>query len=74
MTGIQKFFKAILPKSWADDMEKDSRAWHIKCSKCGFEQSYWDMGGIRWKAYGNQRNLRRCSNCNDVNWHLSYKK
>jgi hypothetical protein len=31
-------------------MEAESRRWLVKCDNCGFEQSYWDMGGLRWKA------------------------
>lgn len=74
MTGIQKFFKTILPKSWADDMETESRAWHIQCSNCKHETTVWDNGGIRWKAAGNPRRLQRCANCGQTHWHTIYKK
>src|SRR5687768_16763880 len=49
MSSIQRFFTAIFPESWARSMEADSRRWHIKCLECNFEESYWDMGGIRWR-------------------------
>jgi predicted RNA-binding Zn-ribbon protein involved in translation (DUF1610 family) len=55
-------------------MEADSRKWMLKCSNCGFERSIWEMGGIRWKATGNSRNLLKCPNCGDRNWHTMYKK
>lgn len=55
-------------------MEADSRRWHIKCPECNFEQSYWDMGGIRWKAAGNQRNYQKCISCGKKSWHQSYYK
>ncbi len=74
MSRIQKFFTRIFPKSWAESMEADSRLWTMKCGNCGYEQSYWDMGGIRWKATGNQRTLRTCPSCHQRNWHTSYKK
>jgi hypothetical protein len=41
-------------------MEADSRQWHMKCLKCDFEESYWDLGGVRWKATGDSKNLRLC--------------
>ena len=32
MSGAQKFMKAVLPKSWAEDMEAESRQWVMQCS------------------------------------------
>lgn len=74
MSWIQRFFKAILPKSWGDSMEADSRRWMLKCEGCGFERSFWDTGGIRWKAHGDQRNYVKCTNCNTRSWHQAYRK
>ena len=74
MSGVQDLFLKLLPAKWANDMEADSRRWMIRCPKCGFEQSYWDMGGIRWKAVGNQRNFMRCIRCGKRSWHISYRK
>jgi len=53
-------------------MEADSRRWFMKCLECGFEQSYWEMGGIRWKATGDQRNYMKCVDCGQRSWHQSY--
>ena len=36
--------------------------------------SYWEMGGIRWKAKGEQRNYLKCINCGKRSWHHSYIK
>lgn len=33
-------------------MEAESRSWMVQCPNCKYEQSYWDMGGIRWGALG----------------------
>ncbi len=74
MNRIQKFFTSILPAQSAKSMEADSRQWFMKCMECGFEESYWDLGGIRWKAAGNSRNLRKCPNCGKRSWHQTYKK
>ncbi len=46
----------------------------MTCLKCNFEESIWEMGGIRWKAKGNSRNLRKCPNCHERTWHSTYKK
>jgi hypothetical protein len=64
MTLIQRFFTAILPKSWADDMRKESQAWRIRCCGCGASKSIWDAGGIRWKAVSiGKRMVVHCSHC-----------
>jgi hypothetical protein len=55
-------------------MEADSRKWMMKCEQCSFERSFWDMGGIRWKAKGNQKNYMKCSECGERSWHQAYKK
>jgi uncharacterized OB-fold protein len=31
-------------------VEAESRAWMIRCEKCGQEVSVWDSGGIRYRA------------------------
>ena len=74
LSFFQKLFTAIFPREWAEDMEADSRRWMLQCPKCGYERSFWDIGGIRWKATGNQRNLMRCPNCGEVSWHKAYRR
>lgn len=68
MSGIQRFFTAIVPRRWAESMEAHSRSWMMRC-QCGFAQSIWDMGGIRWKAVGNSRHYMRCPQCGERSWH-----
>jgi hypothetical protein len=74
LSFFQRLFTAIFPRSWAESMEADSRRWFMKCLECGFEESYWDLGGVRWKATGNQKNYRKCPSCGKRSWHQSYKK
>jgi DNA-directed RNA polymerase subunit RPC12/RpoP len=69
MSGAQRFMKAILPKSWADEMEAESRQWVLQCSNCKHEVSVWDLGGIRWKAAGNPRRYVKCPNCGQSGWY-----
>lgn len=70
---MQKFFMKVLPKKWAESMEAESRAWIARCP-CGFEQSIWELGGIRWKAAGKDHQYFRCSHCGKWHWHTIYKK
>jgi hypothetical protein len=73
MSPIQKLFTALLPKKWAESMESESRAWILRCP-CGFERSWWDAGGIRWKAAGQPRRRLLCPQCDRHTWHSTCKK
>jgi hypothetical protein len=73
MSLIQRLFKGLLPRRWADDMEAHSRAWKIRCNHCGHERSVWEIGGIRWRSAGNPRWLMRCPNCGRRSWHKVYQ-
>jgi len=73
MTRLHKFILRIVPEAWARDIETQSRRWMMRCA-CGFEQSVWAAGGVRWKARGNPRRLRRCAHCGQQTWHtLDFK-
>jgi hypothetical protein len=74
MSLIQRFFVWILPKHLAHEMEMHSRAWTMTCLHCEHETSIWDMGGIRWRAYGNSRNYMKCISCGRRSWHRLHKK
>jgi endogenous inhibitor of DNA gyrase (YacG/DUF329 family) len=74
LSFFQRLFTTIFPRRWAESMAADSRRWFMKCPECGFEESYWDLGGIRWKATGNQKNYRKCPSCGKRSWHQTYKK
>lgn len=72
MTPIQKFFTTLLPKAWAESMEAESRQWKAHCP-CGHSRAIWDLGGIRWKAYGEPRRLMTCPACQQRTWHVVRK-
>lgn len=68
MSMIQKLFTRLLPFSWAQSMEAESREWKVRCN-CGHQRSIWELGGIRWKATGNPRSLMKCRACGKTGWH-----
>jgi hypothetical protein len=69
MSFIQRLITSIVPASWAEAMEAESRAWLARCEACGREASFWDLGGIRWKAAGAPRRRLYCSACARATWH-----
>ena len=50
MAGFRDMISKVMPKTWAAQAEAESRQWMIRCEACGYEQSVWDAGGMRWKA------------------------
>ena len=72
MSRIQRLLMKVLPASWAEDMRADSQAWKLRCP-CGHERSFWEIGGVRWKAYGNSRLWMRCPRCGKRSWHTTYR-
>ena len=61
----------LAPRSWAAAMEAESREWMVRCRRCGFERTLWELGGIRWKANRAQRTATWgcCSPCGTRGWH-----
>ena len=68
MSLFQRCIAAFLPRRLVEAMEAESRAWIVRCS-CGFEQSVWELGGIRYKAAGQPRWFRKCQQCSQRSWH-----
>jgi hypothetical protein len=54
-------------------VETESRAWQLRCPHCGFEQSYWEAGGIIYKGAGTAYRWRRCPNCGRWGWEKLYR-
>ena len=65
MSILQKFFMTVLPRRWAESMRAESMQWMIACCTCGTSRSYWDTGGIRWKAASRGKRIGiHCPKCN----------
>jgi hypothetical protein len=73
MPLLRSLILAVVPRSVAEAFERESRLWMLICPKCGGEKSFWDIGGIRYKAVGNPRKLIRCSQCGWT-WHRVEKR
>jgi hypothetical protein len=73
MSLVQRLILSVVPRSWGQAMEKDSRLWMMRCLTCGCERSIWDLGGIRYKAVGNKRKYYPCPKCGWT-WHELKKK
>jgi hypothetical protein len=74
MSSLQEFVVTVVPKKWAGSMEAESRTWIARCSSCGLERSFWEAGGIRWKAAGTERRYISCPKCSHAQWHTISKR
>lgn len=64
MTFIQKFVTTVLPAKWSAAMRAESESWLLACPKCGFVQSVWDIGGVRYKGVSKGKRVSvRCLSC-----------
>jgi DNA-directed RNA polymerase subunit RPC12/RpoP len=65
----QRIVLGLMPGR-ADEIERHSREWFIVCPNCGFERTYWDIGGVRYKARSRGKRLgMRCPSCEKRGWH-----
>jgi ribosomal protein L37E len=69
MSFFQRLFASVLPRHWMEAMEAGSRTWRVRCARCGFARSVWDIGGIRYRAAGQPRWYRQCPQCGRRSWH-----
>lgn len=69
MPVIRSMISKVMPRSLAAQAEAESKQWMITCEVCGFEQSVWDAGGMRFKAAGEPRIRRACPGCHKTGWH-----
>jgi RNase P subunit RPR2 len=66
---IQRLVTRLVPGR-AAEIERHSREWIITCPHCGHERSYWDIGGVRYKARSRGKRLgMRCPSCGRRGWH-----
>jgi len=70
MSRTQRLITSLVPRAWAESMERESREWMARCPECGHTRSIWDLGGIRWKATGNPRRLLTCVGCGKSSRHV----
>ncbi len=47
-------------------IEAESRAWMLRCPRCGYQISVWDHGGMRYRARGKAYRMGRCRGCGQV--------
>jgi uncharacterized C2H2 Zn-finger protein len=59
----QRLVMRLMPGR-AEEIERQSREWFVTCPHCGLERTYWDIGGVRYKARSQGKRIGlRCPSC-----------
>jgi hypothetical protein len=54
-----------LMRGRADEIERQSREWFVLRPNCVLERTYWDIGGVRYKAQARGKRIGlHCPACN----------
>ena len=65
----QRIFTRLMPGR-ADEIERQSREWFVVCPRCGLERTYWDIGGVRYKAGSRAKRIGlKCPSCGKRGMH-----
>jgi len=72
--SIRNLFLTVLSARIAAGIEAESRSWILRCHACGDERSYWDAGGIRYKASGSPRTAMTCPRCRRRRMHDVFRR
>ncbi len=65
----QRLVMWLMPGRSAD-IERESREWFAVCPNCGLARSYWDIGGVRYKARSRGKRIGlRCPSCGKRSMH-----
>lgn len=73
MSWFQRMLWIMMPSRYFKAVEAESRLWMAKCDACGYTQSLWERGGVRWKAAGEPRTHLKCPQCGKRSWHKIFK-
>lgn len=72
LSTAQKILRFFTSASLFEKMKADSERYRFDCD-CGKTSSIWEIGGIRYKAYGKPTSLVRCPQCGKTAMRKIYK-
>jgi hypothetical protein len=72
LSTAQKIIKFFTSASKFEKMMADSKRYLFDCV-CGKTSSVWEIGGVRYKAYGNPTSLVKCPGCGKIAMRKIYK-
>jgi Zn finger protein HypA/HybF involved in hydrogenase expression len=55
-------------------LEVETRKWVVECTTCHHQRDLWDLGGIKYKAYGTSYSFGRCPTCGKRRTHKIWNR
>jgi predicted RNA-binding Zn-ribbon protein involved in translation (DUF1610 family) len=60
----------LMPRGMRERAIQESKEWFVICPSCGHARSYWEIGGLRYKASSRgKRTGHTCSQCGKWSMH-----
>ena len=72
LSTTQKIVKFFSSPSKFEKIMYESKLYRFDCD-CGQTASIWDIGGIRYKAYGKPTTMVKCPHCKKIAMRKIYK-
>lgn len=72
LSTTQKIVKFFSSNTGFEKIMEESKRYRFDCN-CGKTSSIWDIGGIRYKAYGRPTTLVKCPHCGKIAMRKIYK-
>ncbi len=69
MPFLRDTILSLMPKTWRASAMADSKLWLTRCTGCEHQSNVWDLGGMRWKAFGEPLTSFPCPACGKVKMH-----
>ncbi|MBL1280998.1 MAG: hypothetical protein COA33_012030 [Fluviicola sp.] len=63
LSKSQKIMRFFTSKERFAEIKKESIQWGFTCEECKERTSFWDIGGVRYKATGNPIMQFACPKC-----------
>ncbi len=73
LSTTQKILKLFSSEKMFEKMMTESKRYQFDCN-CGKTSYIWEIGGIRYKAYGKPTTLVKCHGCKKIAMRKIYKK
>lgn len=74
MSLAQRIAKWWVGKEGLAEFERETRKWVVECCTCGHQRDLWDLGGIKYKAYGTSYTYGKCPVCQKRHRHKIYNR
>jgi uncharacterized OB-fold protein len=68
--ALRALILRIMPRGMRERAIEESKEWFVICPSCGHARSYWEIGGLRYRARSKGKRVgHRCAECGKWGMH-----